>query len=67
MAELGPLGLYGLSVGMLWLAAVEYLLVQRELGQVCWGKAKKNSRYAGFEWHKQTQDPRMFSGFLNRI
>ena len=39
MAELGPLGLYGLSVGMLWLAAVEYLLVQRELGQVCWGKA----------------------------
>ncbi len=32
--EFGPVGLYGLSVGIQWLRLVTFLLVQRELGQV---------------------------------
>jgi hypothetical protein len=43
--EFGPVGLYGLSVGLQWLRLVSFLLVQRELGQVNYGR--KPSREAG--------------------
>jgi hypothetical protein len=44
--EFGPVGLYGLSVGLQWLRLVSFLLVQRELGQVNCGR--EPSQEAGY-------------------